>query len=140
MSKVRGSGLDCQATTAQERPRGATPRPRSVAAGRRHPVSKVRGGGLERSYPASEASGGQEETLRVRDQGQPGEATSHRRPGAVTLRSQLEARGQGQQLGGATHAQGRGQRPGGATQGVVAEQAPEGLEELSHIEGQERRR
>ena len=50
------------------------------------------------------------------------------------------ARGQGQQLGGATHAQGRGQRPGGATQGVVAEQAPEGLEELSHIEGQEQQR
>ena len=100
-------------------------------------MSKVRGGGLERSYPASEASGGREETLRVRDQGQPGEAISHRRPGAVTLRSQLEARGQGQQLGGATHAQGQGWRLGGATPGVVAVQAQEGLEELSHVEGQE---
>ena len=29
---------------------------------------------------------------------------------------------------------------GGATRGVVAEQAQEGLEELSHVEGQERRR
>ena len=110
---------------AQEWPRGATLSPRSGAA-------------AERSYSTSEASGGQEETLRVRDQGQPGEATSHRRPGAVTLRSQLEARGQGQQLGGATHAQGQGRRLGGATPGVVAVQAQEGLEELSHVEGQER--
>ena len=31
-----------------------------------------------------------------------------------------------------------GARPGGATQGVVAAQAQEGLEELSHVEGQER--
>ena len=104
MSEVRGSGLECQAATAQERPRGATlhprslveakrsypasavrgsdqeetprirgwgrrpkgatPRPRSVAAGRRHPVSKVRAA-ARRSYPASEASGGWEETPRV---------------------------------------------------------------------------
>ena len=28
-SEVRGSGLECQAAMAQERPRGATPRPRS---------------------------------------------------------------------------------------------------------------
>ena len=35
--------------------------------------------------------------------------------------------------GGATHARGQG----GATRGVVAEQAQEGLEELSHVEGQE---
>ena len=49
----------------------------------------------ERSYPVCEASGGQEETPRVRDQGRPGEATSHPRPGAVTLRSHHvpEARG-----------------------------------------------
>ena len=29
-SEVRGSGLECQAVMAQEQPRGATPRPRSV--------------------------------------------------------------------------------------------------------------
>ena len=40
-----------------------------------------------RTYPTSEASGGQEETPRVRDQGQPGEATSHLKPRVVTLRS-----------------------------------------------------
>ena len=33
-SEVRGSGRECQAATAQERLRGATPRPRSGAATR----------------------------------------------------------------------------------------------------------
>ena len=47
------------------------------------------------------------------------------------------APGQGQKLGGATHAQGEGLWPGGATRGAVAEQAQEGLEELSHVESQE---
>ena len=32
----------------------------------------------------------------------------------------------------------RSGRPGGATQGVVTAQAQEGLEELYHVEGQER--
>ena len=35
MSEVRGSGLECQAVTAQEWLRGATPRPRSGAAAKR---------------------------------------------------------------------------------------------------------
>ena len=44
-SEVRGSGLECQAATAQERPRGATLCPRSGAAAERsYPVSEVRGG------------------------------------------------------------------------------------------------
>ena len=43
-----------------------------------------------RSYPTSEASGGREETPRVRDQGRPGAATSCPRPGVVTLRSHPE--------------------------------------------------
>ena len=47
-------------------------------------------GMAERSYPASEASGGREETPRIRDQGRPREATSCLRPGAVTLRSHPE--------------------------------------------------
>ena len=42
-SEVRGSGRECQAVMAQERPRGATPHPKSgAAAGRRHPESEVR--------------------------------------------------------------------------------------------------
>ena len=55
-------------------------------AGRSHPASKVRAA-ARRSYPASEASGGREETPHVRGQGRPGEATLRLRPGAVTLRS-----------------------------------------------------
>ena len=43
----------------------------------------------------------------------------------------------GVQLRGATHARGQGQQLGGATRGAVATQAQEGLEELSHVEGQE---
>ena len=87
-------------------------------------------GVAEKSYPVSKVKGGgREETPRVRGQGRPGEATSHPRPGAVTLRRQLK----GQQLGVATHARGQGRRPGGATRGVVAAQAQEGLQELSHI-------
>ena len=48
-----------------------------------------------RSYPPSDASGGREETPRIRDQGQPGEATSRPRPGAVTLRSHPEPEARG---------------------------------------------
>ena len=33
MSEVRGSGRECQAATAQERRRGATPRPSEVRGG-----------------------------------------------------------------------------------------------------------
>ena len=63
-------------------------------AARRHPESEVRAA-AGRSYPMSEASGCREETPRVRDQGQPGEATSRRRPGAVTLRSHSEPKTRG---------------------------------------------
>ena len=67
-----------------------------------------------RSYPASKVRGGQEKPPR--------------------------ARAQGLQLGGATHARGQGRGPGGATPGAVATRVQEGLEELSHVEGQEQRR
>ena len=49
--EVRGSGRKCQAATAQEWLRGAALRLRSGAAGRRHPVSEVRGGD-PRSHPS----------------------------------------------------------------------------------------
>ena len=46
--EVRGSGRECQGATAKERPRGATPRPRSgAAAGRSYPLPKARGDGQE---------------------------------------------------------------------------------------------
>ena len=65
---------------------------------RSYPASEVRAA-ARRSYPVSEASGGWEETPRVRGQGWPGEATSHLKPGAVTLRShpKPEARGGGRE-------------------------------------------
>ena len=52
-------------------------------------------GTAKRSYPASEVSGGREQTPRVRGQGRPGEATSHPRPRAVTLRSHPEPEAKG---------------------------------------------
>ena len=57
-------------------------------------MSKVRVA-ARRSYPVSKASGSREETPRIRDQGQPGEATSRPRPGAVTLRSHPEPEARG---------------------------------------------
>ena len=123
MSEVSGSGLECQAATAQEqlrgatlcrgqgrRPRGATPCLRPVVAGRRHP--RPRSGAAGRSHLAPEARGGDPEEPH-------------------------QARGHGQQLGGATQTRGQSQRPGGTTRGAVAVQAQGGLEELSHVEGQE---
>ena len=100
-------------------------------------MSKVRGGGLERSYPASEASGGQEETLRVRDQGQPGEATSCLRPGVVTLRSHPEpGAGDSSWEEPPTPEARAGSREEQPEE--LAVQAQAGLEELSNVEGQER--
>ena len=55
----------------------------------------VRSVAAGRSYTTSEASGGWEETPRVRGQGRPGEATSRPRPGAVTLRSHPEPEARG---------------------------------------------
>ena len=94
MSEVRGSSRECQTATAQERPRGATPRPRSGgAAERRYPASKVRGCD-ERSYPASEfRAGGREEiphALKPEARGGGREELPHAptpRPGAAAGRS-----------------------------------------------------
>ena len=87
----------------------------------------------------SEASGGREETPHVRDQGWPGEATLCPRPGAVTLRSHPEPEARGGSW--SSHPC---PRPWPAARRsnprAVAEQAQEGLEELSHVESQERRR
>ena len=48
-SKVRGSGLECQAATVQEWPREATPHPKPGAvAGISHPMPEARGSGREK--------------------------------------------------------------------------------------------
>ena len=47
-SEVRGGSQECQAATAQEQPREATPHPRSgPAAGRSYPLPEARVGGQE---------------------------------------------------------------------------------------------
>ena len=61
---------------------------------RRHPASEVRAA-AGRSYPTSEVRGSREETPCGRGQGPLGEATSHPRPGAVTLKSHPEPEAKG---------------------------------------------
>ncbi|XFG11492.1 hypothetical protein AB1E19_015116 [Capra hircus] len=148
-SEVRERGLECQAVMAQERPRGATLRPRSgAAAGRRHPTSEV-SSGREDTRRVRGQGGGPEELPRTPGQWRLGRDTPRLRSGA-TGRSHLapeargddpeeppQAQGPGRQLGGAIQARGHGRQPEGATRGVVAAQAQEGLEDLSHVEGQE---
>ena len=68
--------------------------------------------------------GSREELPRVRGQWRPGEATSHPRSRAAAGRRHLAPKARGCDL----------EEP---TRGAVAAQAQEGLEELSHVEGQE---
>ena len=129
------------------RPRGVTPHPRSGAAAestrlrrrrnggealprvrgqgaaeRRYPASEVRGGD-ERSYPVSEVRGGSREEiphfLKPKTRGSGREELPHA--------PKPEAKGGGGE-----------EQP--HIQGAVAARAQEGLEELSHVEGQEGRR
>ena len=102
------------------------------------------------SYPTSEVRDTGPECQAVTVQERPGGVTPRprsvaaRRHPASEVRGSREkplcAQGQGRQLGGATHTRNQGRPPGGATQGEVAEQAQEDLKQLSHVEGQERRR
>ena len=95
------------------------------AAERSHPTSEVRGRSQEDPRPKGS---GQEELPRVQGQ--------RWRPGGATPRP--EAGGQGRQPEGATYARGQGRRRE-ELPGAVAVRAQEGLEELSHTEGQEGR-
>ena len=79
-SEVRGSGCEYQTVTVQERPRGATRRPRSGRpAKRRHPASEVRGRD-ERSYPVSEVRGSGREELSHALSPRPGAAAGRTNP------------------------------------------------------------
>ena len=115
-SEVRGRSQKDPMPEGRQ-PRGVTPHPRSGGtAERRYPASEVRVGD-KRSYPTSEVRGGGREEIPY---------TPSPRPGAAGRRSNPtpEARGSG-----------RDDQP--HVQGAVAAQAQEGLEELSHVEGQE---
>ena len=74
MPKVRGCDRECQAATVQERPRGATPCPRTEAApDRSYPTSEVRGdGGEEQTHnqvvAAAQAQKGREELCHFQGQ------------------------------------------------------------------------
>ena len=86
----------------------------------------------------SEASGGQEETPHVRGQGRLGEATSCPTPRAETLRSHPEPEARGGSWEEPPRprpgpADGRSNPSSGGCAGTG------GLEELSQVEGQERR-
>ena len=146
LSHVRGQG---------QRPRV----PESDSTGtaeRSYPTSEGRGGrggvpGDKRSYPASEVRGGDwEEIPRVRGQGQrlggdtpspkPKARAAGRRSYPTALSPRPGAAG-GRPTPG-PHARGHGRWPGEATPPPrsCGCQAQEGLEELSHVEGQEGRR
>ena len=123
MSEVRGSSRNYQTAMAQERPRGATPHPRSGVATRGVTPRPRPGAVCGRSYPMPLS-------LRPGAMGGKSYPTPQcLRPGAVARRSNPtpEARGGG-----------REDQP--HLQGTVAAREQEGLEELSHVEDQEGRR
>ena len=136
MSEVMGDGQEeLPRVQGQGQPRGDTPHPRSWAtAGRSYPASKV--GAAKRRHPASKVRGCREELPCIRGQWRLGGDTPRRRSG-VAGRSHLAPEARGSDPEEPPRAQGQGPRPGGATQVVVAVQAQEGLEEVSHVEGQE---
>ena len=86
----------------------------------------------------SEVRGSSREELpHVRGQGSLGGDTPQTRSESVTLRSHLQARGRSWEE---PPTRGQSLWRGGASLGVVAAQAQEGLEDLSHVEGQEQQR
>ena len=130
---VRGSGREYQTGTAQEWPRGATPRRRSGAAARR-------------SYPTPPRPRPGAVARRSNPRPRPGPAkrgvTPRRRSGAAAGRSyptplSPRPRAAVGRSNCMTEARGGGQEDQPHAQGAVAAPAQEGLEELSHAEGQE---
>ena len=126
-------------------PRGVTPCPRSGGvAERRYPATEVRGGGREElpHAPKPEARGSSQEEqpmLEARGGDERSYPTSEVRGGC---REELPHDPKPEARGGGREEQPR-PRPGATMRGVtwtVAVWAQEGLEELSHIEGQEGRR
>ena len=121
--------------------RGVTRRPRPGAAvGRSYPATprphaptpKARGGD-ERSYPASEVRGGGQEEIPHAPCRRPGATGGGSYPTPLSPRPRAVA-GRSNRL---TEARGAGREDQPHVQGAVAAWAQEGLEELSHTEGQE---
>ena len=135
-SEVRSSSQDCQAAIAQEQPRGAS---HIRGQGQKPGGPYARGAAAKRSYPTSEVRGSGLECQAAMAQERPRGATPCLRSGEAAGRSYPTAQGQGQRPGGATPCP----RPGVAarrTNPMSKEwwlHVQEGLEELSHVEGQE---
>ena len=147
----------------QEQLGGATLHPRSGgAAERRYPASEVRSGGWEelphapkpkargggreeqptpearggnrRSYPASEVRGRSREEIPHAPSLRPGATGRRSYPTHLSPRPRAVGRSNRR-----TKARGGGREDQPHVQGAVAARAQEGLEELSHVEGQEGR-
>ena len=114
MSEVRGRSREDPMPEGRQ-PRGVAPCPRSGAAAESARLQRRRNG--QEELPKSEVRGGRREEL----------------PHAPTPK----ARGGGREE--QPHARGQGRWPADQphVQGAEAAQAQEGLEELSHVEGQE---
>ena len=96
----------------------------------------------ERSYPISEVRGSDRECQAAMAQERQRGATLCPRSGAKVWRSYPAYEARDHRREEQPCVRGQGQRPGTSThaQGVVAALAQEGLEELSHTEGQEGQR
>ena len=118
------------------RPRGVTPRPRSGAAAE---STNCNGAGtVERSYPASEVRGGGREEIPHAPKPEARGGAREEQPTPLSLRPRAAAAaGRSNRR---TEARGGGWEDQPHVQGAVAARAQEGLEELSHVEGQEGRR
>ena len=92
------------------------------------------------SYPTSEVRDSGPECQAATVQERLGGANPRPRSGAVAGRRHPEPEARGSDPEEPPRARGQGRQLGGATQGAVAAQVKEGLEELPHVEGQERRR
>ena len=119
------------------RPRGVTPRPRSGAAAESARLQQRRNGREE--LPKSEVRGGGREDPMPEGR-QPREVTPCPRSGAAAQTARLQRHRNGREELPKSEARGGGQEDQPHVQGAVAVRAQEGLEELSHAEGQEGRR
>ena len=135
-SEVRGSGRECQAVKAQEQLRGAVPHLRSGG--------RLRGATL---LPRSEAAmrGVTQHPRSGAAAGRSCPTPTSPRPGAAVGRSNpTPPRPRPGVAAGRTNpmpeARGSGQEDQPHVQEAVAARAQEGLEELSHVEGQEGQR
>ena len=133
MSEVRGSCREYQTQHRNGREELPHVQGRGVAK-RRYPASEVRGGN-ESSYPMYEVRGRGREEIPHAPSPRPGAMGGRSYPTHLSPRPRVTA-GRSNRT---TEARGGGWEDQPLVQGAVAVWAQDGLEELSHIEGQEGR-